>query len=98
MLRGENLVVSAELVDVTAGSHLWGERYHRKFADIFELEEESAQDLRKSEAEIDRRGGPQPVEALDGEFRGLSTLYAGASRCGKSVERFWQGPHRQAEG
>ena len=45
MLRGENLVVSAELVDVTAGSHLWGDRYHRKFADIFELEEEIARKI-----------------------------------------------------
>jgi serine/threonine protein kinase len=42
MLRGDNLVVSAELMDVAAGNHLWGERYHRKFADIFELEEEIA--------------------------------------------------------
>jgi TolB-like protein len=32
--RGDNLVASAELVDVVAGSQLWGERYHRKISDI----------------------------------------------------------------
>ena len=38
--RGDNLTVQAELTDVTRESQLWGERYHRKFADIFEIEEE----------------------------------------------------------
>ena len=38
--RGETLVVGTELLDVQAGSQLWGERYNRKMADIFALEEE----------------------------------------------------------
>ncbi len=46
--RGENLVVSAELVDVAAGSQLWGERYHRKISDIFALEEEIARKISES--------------------------------------------------
>src|SRR5262249_27146132 len=48
MQRGDSLVVSAELVDVTAGSQLWGERYHRKLADIFALEEEIARKISES--------------------------------------------------
>jgi len=42
MLRGDNLIVSAELMDVARGTLLWGERYHRRFADVFALEEEIA--------------------------------------------------------
>jgi TolB-like protein len=31
--RGDNLIVSAELVDAADNRHLWGERYDRKLAD-----------------------------------------------------------------
>ena len=48
MQRGESLVASAELVDVAAGSQLWGERYHRKMSDIFALEEEIARKISES--------------------------------------------------
>lgn len=40
--RGDNLLVGAELVDVAAGAQLWGERFQRKIADLFDLEEEIA--------------------------------------------------------
>ena len=46
--RGETLVVSAELVDVAEGSQLWGERFNRKVADIFDLEEEIARRISQS--------------------------------------------------
>jgi len=46
--RGDNLVASAELVDVAAGSQLWGERYHRKISDIFAVEEEIARKISES--------------------------------------------------
>ena len=46
--RGDNLVASAELVDVAAGSQLWGERYHRKISDILVLEEEIARKISES--------------------------------------------------
>ena len=45
MQRGENLNVQAELVDVASGSQLWGEQYNRKFADIFAVQEEIAQQI-----------------------------------------------------
>ena len=35
----------AELVDVGDGSQLWGEHYNRKFADIFQVQEEIAQEI-----------------------------------------------------
>ncbi|HVH70402.1 MAG TPA: hypothetical protein VNB49_04740, partial [Candidatus Dormibacteraeota bacterium] len=39
---GERLTIGIELVDVADGSLLWGERYSRKMADIFALQEEIA--------------------------------------------------------
>ncbi len=43
--RGEMLVVGTELLDVQAGSQLWGERFNRKISDIFMLEEELSQKI-----------------------------------------------------
>lgn len=40
MLFGERLMVTVELIDVVNESQLWGEQYNRKFADIFEVQEE----------------------------------------------------------
>jgi DNA-binding winged helix-turn-helix (wHTH) protein/TolB-like protein/Flp pilus assembly protein TadD len=39
-LRDDSLTVQVELVDAGTGTQLWGERYQRKLADIFALEEE----------------------------------------------------------
>ena len=38
-------MVGTELLDVQAGSQLWGERYNRKMSDIFALEEEIARKI-----------------------------------------------------
>ncbi len=38
--RGDTLIIKVELVDTSDGSHLWGEQYNRKLADIFNIEEE----------------------------------------------------------
>jgi TolB-like protein/Flp pilus assembly protein TadD len=46
--RDGALVVSTELVDVGRGSQLWGERYNRKLADLFEVEEEIARRISES--------------------------------------------------
>lgn len=43
--RGDNLSVSVELVDARDNSHLWGEQYHRKLADIFVVQEEIATEI-----------------------------------------------------
>ena len=40
--RGDDLVVRAELVDLSDGSQLWGEHYNRKMADVFSIENEIA--------------------------------------------------------
>ncbi len=42
---GETLIIRTELVDVTDGSQLWGEQYHRKLSDIFALQEEISNEI-----------------------------------------------------
>ena len=41
----DTLSIWAELVDARDGSHLWGEQYHRKLADIFAIQEGIAQEI-----------------------------------------------------
>jgi len=48
LLRGDTLVVGAELIDVARQSQLWGERFTRKLADIFSIEEEIAGKISES--------------------------------------------------
>jgi len=43
--RGENLAVSAELVDVADNSHLWGEQYNRKLADALAVQNDIAHEI-----------------------------------------------------
>jgi serine/threonine protein kinase/Tfp pilus assembly protein PilF len=43
--RGSDLVISAELVDARDNSHIWGEHYERKLADILGVEGEIAQEI-----------------------------------------------------
>jgi len=43
--RGDRLRIQADLVDVTDGSQLWGQRYNRQVSDIFEIEEEIAREI-----------------------------------------------------
>ena len=41
MQRGDDLAISAELVDARDNSHIWGQQYSRKSADIFALQDET---------------------------------------------------------
>jgi serine/threonine protein kinase len=45
---GDNLAISAELIDATDNSHIWGQQYSRKPADIFALQEKIARDITKA--------------------------------------------------
>ena len=45
MQRGERLMVQADLVDATEQKQLWGERFNRPSADIFEVEDEIARQI-----------------------------------------------------
>ena len=43
--RKDDLIIGTELVDVSNGWRLWGERYNRKQADIFAIQEEIASEI-----------------------------------------------------
>jgi serine/threonine protein kinase/tetratricopeptide (TPR) repeat protein len=43
--RGDSLSIRAELMDVAAGSQLWGQQYTRRLAEILGLEDEIARDI-----------------------------------------------------
>src|SRR6201998_2074012 len=45
MQRGDDLEISAELVDARDDSHIWGQQYSRKAADIFALQVDLAKDM-----------------------------------------------------
>ncbi|MBI4547040.1 MAG: protein kinase [Ignavibacteriae bacterium] len=43
--RGDNLLISTELVDVSNNSHIWGDQYNRKLSDIFSIQEEISKEI-----------------------------------------------------
>jgi TolB-like protein len=43
--RGDNLSVSAELVDARDNSHLWGAQYNRKLSDVIALQSQIATEI-----------------------------------------------------
>jgi TolB-like protein/DNA-binding winged helix-turn-helix (wHTH) protein/Tfp pilus assembly protein PilF len=43
--QGDRLVIQTELVDVTNGSELWGQRYDRTMANIVELQQQLSRDI-----------------------------------------------------
>jgi serine/threonine protein kinase/Tfp pilus assembly protein PilF len=45
MQRGDDLEISAELVDARDDSHIWGQQYSRKASDIFDLQGELAKEM-----------------------------------------------------
>lgn len=45
---GDNLAISAELIDATDNSHIWGQQYRRKSADIFALQQKIAKEITKA--------------------------------------------------
>jgi tetratricopeptide (TPR) repeat protein len=45
MQRGDDLEISAELVDARDDSHIWGQQYSRKSEDIFALQEDLAKEM-----------------------------------------------------
>ena len=75
---GETIRISAQLIDVTTGYHLWSERYERKMRDIFEVQDEITQSivsalemaLTQDQKDAIRRPGTRDVRAYDFYLRG----------------------------
>jgi serine/threonine protein kinase/tetratricopeptide (TPR) repeat protein len=66
--RGEQLSISAELMDVRTKTHVWGEKYSRAFADIFAVEDDIARQIAERVrphlvAEVKKRLAKQPARS-----------------------------------
>ncbi len=64
--RGENLSVSAELIDTRDNRRVWGEQYQRRLADVLALEGEISRDLSRRlrvrpAGEAERRPAKRPT-------------------------------------
>ena len=69
-VSGDNLRVSAELVDAETGRQLWSDRYSRKLDDIFSVQEDVAKNIIGTlDPEIDKaeqlKSMQKPAEQLD---------------------------------
>src|SRR6266566_2821130 len=97
--RGENLTVSAELIDARDKKQLWGERYERKVSDLLSVQRDIAQEitanlrLKLSGAEKDRltKHYTENPEAYQLYLKGRYFLNARTEEStGKAIEYFQQ--------
>jgi serine/threonine protein kinase/tetratricopeptide (TPR) repeat protein len=78
-LRGDTLVIAAELIDVAEGTQLWGEQYNRKTGDVLSIQTAIVNEiagrlgveLSGNERRKLTRGGTRSVEAYDLYLKGL---------------------------
>ena len=70
---GDLLRITAQLIDVTTGKHIWAERFDRQLVDIFELQDEITQSIvgilpgriERSAVKLAKRKPPADMAAYD---------------------------------
>ena len=80
---GDRVRITAQLIDVSTGSHIWAERYDRGFADVFAVQDEITEaivaaiepQLYAAEEFRSRRKPPQSLDAWNLVMRGLSDFW-----------------------
>ena len=78
--EGERVRITAQLIDVATGSHIWAERYDRNIADVFAVQDEITEaivgaiepQLYAAENFRAQRKAPDSMDAWDLVMRGLS--------------------------
>lgn len=81
---GERVRITAQLIDATAGSHLWADRYDGVVSNLFDFEDEIASrvagalrpSIRDAEIALARRKRPENLVAYDLMLRSLPYLWA----------------------
>jgi TolB-like protein/class 3 adenylate cyclase len=79
---GEQVRITAQLIDATAGNHVWSKRYDRPLDDVFAIQDEVTQTIAsqlagfhgvvaRSRRETARRNSPTDLQAFDFYFLGL---------------------------
>jgi len=79
---GNRLRITAQLVNVHDGYHLWSERYDRELKDIFEVQDEIAQSIAeklkvtlKRDRQPSLKAGTENLEAYELYLKGRALLY-----------------------
>ena len=92
---GDRLRVTAQLVNVADGYHLWSRQYDRELKDLFAIQEEIAHSIAQSlEVTLDTgsqplvRGGTENVEAFKSFIRGRGLFFQRGPRLLAAVECF----------
>jgi len=96
--RGENLVISVELVDARDRTQVWGERYDRKAADLLAIESEISSEisrklrLRLTNAEQQQLTQVRAVnpQALDLYLKGRALWVKGGDKNTKKAIEYYQ--------
>ncbi|MHC4458175.1 MAG: adenylate/guanylate cyclase domain-containing protein [Planctomycetota bacterium] len=80
---GDNVRITAQLIDAVTGSHLWAERYDASIGDLFDFQDRITQaivtelqvELSEGEmARIRRKGGTKNIRAWELNHRALKTF------------------------
>ncbi|MBI3801580.1 MAG: adenylate/guanylate cyclase domain-containing protein [Deltaproteobacteria bacterium] len=90
---GDQVRITAQLVDATKDQHLWSERYDRPLTEIFALQDEIRQKivlalkvkLTKEEQERFQRAPTNNLEAYDYWLRGLESVLRGIDEVKKEL-------------
>jgi TolB-like protein/Flp pilus assembly protein TadD len=80
---GNRLRITAQLINVADGYHIWSERYDRELKDVFEIQDEIAQsivealqvELSPTDKEGIKKGAETDVQAYDYYLRGRKAFY-----------------------
>ena len=92
---GQRLRITAQLIEVASGHHVWGQRYDRVLDDIFDLQDEITDALVRAiapelifyERQRVRSNNPRDMTAWDLYLRGLSAIHMGTTEALMEAER-----------
>ncbi|HEV8717236.1 MAG TPA: tetratricopeptide repeat protein [Candidatus Binatia bacterium] len=95
---GEQVRITAQLIDATTGGHLWSERYDRPLQDLFALQDEIRQKivtalkvkLTQEEQERFRRAPTDNLEAYDYYLRGLEHFWRGTKEANAQARQMYE--------
>jgi adenylate cyclase len=95
---GERVRVTAQLIEVETGAHLWAERYDRELADIFAVQDEITAcvsaaiqpALERSERERAVRKPPESLDAWESYHRGMWHFAKVAAAENEKARAFFQ--------
>jgi len=93
---GQRVRITAQLIEVASGHHVWAQRYDRVLDDIFDLQDEItdalvraiAPELISYERQRVRSNNPRDMTAWDLYLRGLSAIHIGTTEALMEAERF----------